>query len=349
MDTKKKIIVGVVGLVLSGVLFFFFTSSNASNKDSSEDAVKALQFDSPSLDEEKIKNNTKKELYDSSKKEYESERYDSLTNNLSFLQKMKQKLTPDSLNESEFDEASLEDSYTEEDDINAQLQMLMAMQNQINSTQTQQLQPTANYATPAAPVVPEEVPEIKKIPKEGSFFFGAGSKGKKRMGAKNLIPAEVIDQGIQKQGTTIAIRTKQSILINGITIPKGAVIYGISSIDDTRLMIKINKYKRDNKLYDIDMDVHDYDGQVGIHLENRTIFKIPSNVTKDVYKAAEQRYTQQIGIFGGETSIKGKDLAKIAGLSAAKEISKELLDRRRVFIPRKYHLWLTINEDEDAK
>lgn len=340
MDNKKKIIVGVVGLVLAGSLIFILLGM-ASGSDEKE-MNSGLEFDSPMVNEEEFDSSTKKQLYDKDEFEYDAERYDSMADNLSFLQKMKQKLNP----EKEFDEEEYlekEEDDEEIDDVNAQLQMLMALQNDMNT------QPTIAYNQAAAPVVQEEIP-VKKVPKEGNYFFGAASDGKKA--GENLIPAEVIDQGFQKQGTTIAIRTKQEILIpeRNIKIPKNAVIYGVVNIQDTRLIININKYKRDNKLYTIDLDVHDYDGQLGIHLNNRTIFRIPSNVTKDVYNAAIKRYSQQAGaLSGGGNDLNGKDIGNLAAISAAKEVSKEIFDRRRVFIPRKYHLWLTVNQTTNGK
>lgn len=339
MDKKKKILVGSVGVFLTIVLTFLIKSIAFSNE-SDTGMVNGLNFDSPTVDTEKFDDATKKELYDNNQFDYDRDRYDSMADNLSFLQKMKEKITPNANNfNEEYEDA--EDDQREMDEIDAQMQMLMAMQNDMNAV------PQNQYG--AVNQVQNEIP-IRKLPKEGTYFFGATSGNKKTN--TNLIPAEVIDQGFQKQGTTIAIRTKEEIIIpsSNIRIPKNAVIYGISRINESRLMIHINSYKRDNKLYNIDLDVYDFDGQQGIHLKNRTIFSIPSNVTKDVYKAAIQRYTQQTGALGGgNNDLNLEDIGNVSAISAAKEISREVFDRRRVFIPRKYHLWLTVNNNENGE
>ncbi|UOB16660.1 conjugative transposon protein TraM [Abyssalbus ytuae] len=326
MDTNKKIIVAIVAIVLTGLLIFTFRGYIFKDSLSTGEIGEGLEFDSPDIDLKKLDHSTKKELYDESHA-YDKDRYDSLADNLSFLQRMKKKLLK-------------EETVKEEvPNVDEDLQMLMALQSSLNDPNAQ---PDINYPTPVATPEPE-----KKLPKEGDYFFGASLSTNPSPG-ENLIPAETIDQGVFKQGTTIALRTKQPIILpkQNIKIPKGAVIYGVVRIENTRLSININKYKRDNKLYSIDMDVYDYDGVQGIHLDHRSIFSIPSNVSKDVYRAAMQTYEQQ-PILGSRD--RREPLDRVAILSAAKEISRELFDNRKVFVPRKYHLWLTLNEEYNDK
>ncbi len=333
MDTNKKIIVAVVGVILLGVLIFAIRGLGSTGSSTTGEMADGLEFDSPDLDIEKFDNSTKKELYDETNT-YDRERYDSLADNLSFLQKMKNKLLKDGIRDEEIPE--------EIPNVNEDLQMLMELQNNLNKANPQY---DMNYVPP--PVVTPE-PEEKKIPKEGDYFFSASSTTTTAL-RENLIPAEVIDQGVLKQGSTIALRTKQPITLpkQNIRIPKGAVIYGVVNIEGTRLNIDINKYKRDNTLFSIDMSVYDYDGLQGIHLNHRSLFSIPSNVSKDVYRAAMRTYEQQQPLIGnGNRRV---PLDRVAILSAAKEISRELFDKRKVFVPRKYHIWLTINNQDNDK
>lgn len=335
MDNNKKIIVAIVGVIMTGVLVFAITSLTGNSISFSDKSMaEGLEFDTPEVDIQKFDNSSKKELYDDAQ-EFDEEKYDSIADNLSFLQKVKKKM----VNE------EVEDEIPEEtEDVNEELQMLMALQNSLNAD------PQADMGYMPTQVMQNE-PEPKKVPKEGAYFFGAASASAKS-GKESLIPAEVIDQGVFKQGATIALRTKQTITIpqQNISIPKGAVIYGVVRIEDTRLNIRINKYRRDNALYSVDMNVYDYDGVQGIHLDHRSIFSIPSNVAKDVYRAAMQTYQQQQTIVGnGNNGDRRVPLDRVAILSAAKEVSKELFDKRKVFVPRKYHLWLTINNEDNDK
>ncbi|MBL3658415.1 conjugative transposon protein TraM [Fulvivirga sediminis] len=333
MDNNKKIIVAVVGLVLAGTLVFALKSIISPSYASSGNGIaEGLEFDAPDLNLSKLDSSSKKELYDESN-QYDRDRYDSLGDNLSFLQKLKEKMTKDT---EELPSSQFEENSSAEDD----LRMLMELQSNLNAANAQydmgQMQMQQS---------PPE-PEVKKIPKDGDFFFGAAS-ATEGSPAENLIPAETIDQGVFKQGSTIAFRTKESIVLpkHNVRIPKGAVMYGVVMFEGNRLNINVNKYKRDNKLYSLNLDVYDYDGLQGIHLNHRTLFSIPSNVSKDVYRAAIQTYQQQQPILGN--GDRREPLDRVAVLSAAKEVAREVFDNRKVFVPRKYHIWLTINQDDN--
>jgi hypothetical protein len=109
-----------------------------------------------------------------------------------------------------------------------------------------------------------------------------------------------------------------------------------------RLMIDVESYKSNNKLYLLDIRLYDFDGREGIHLGNRTWTKIPSKVAKDVYEYAYQKGTQA-STFGTEDNSIDLDESKdIAILSTAKHVGEEVFEKRKVFMPRKYHLWLNI-------
>lgn len=332
MDNKKKIIVAVVGILAVGILVFLLGGDAIAANNATPTQAQGLDFDGPKVKDKLLEVSTKKEMYDSSDEEFDKEKYDSLAGNLSFLQKMKKKFDP---REPKVVAAPVQ----KEENVDKELQMLMAMQNNLGNQAVRQ----QGYAPmPTMPTTPTPVatPVVKKvIPQEGNYFFGASS-GAKNAG-ENLIPAETIDQALLKQGSTIAIRTKNPIIIEdqNIVIPKGAVIYGVVQFQQTRLNINISKYRRDNRLYSINVKAHDFDGRPGIHLKSRSIFSIPSNVSQDVYNTAIQTYRNQSNAFSSDERV---PLDQVALLSAAKEVSRELFDKRRVFVPRKYHLWLTV-------
>ncbi len=183
--------------------------------------------------------------------------------------------------------------------------------------------------------------------KDKSFFHGAGSASQNNE-VLDLIPAETVDQTIINNGSTIAIRTKKEIKLTSprVTIPKGAVVYGKVTININRLLIDITSYKQEDKLYRLDFSMYDFDGVEGVHLGNRTWPKIPSQVAKDVYDYAYQRGTQAAA-FGGNNSINLEEAKNIAMLSASKELGREIFEKRRVFMPKKYHLWIHINTKEN--
>lgn len=174
-------------------------------------------------------------------------------------------------------------------------------------------------------------------------FQGAGSVNASS-GATDLVPAETVDQSLLFNGSTIAIRTKKAIQLTNpdVLIPQGAVVYGRVSFSANRLFVDIQSYKEGDKLYPLSFKTFDFDGREGIHLGNRTWPKIPSQVAEDVYDFIYQRGTQA-SAFGGAQDIKLEDAQNIALLSASREISKEIFDKRRIMMPKKYNLWLNIN------
>lgn len=268
----------------------------------------------------------------------------------------------------------------EEENIDEELKQLMELQNQLYAQSTSSNVPGAytdpndietllksynQYAIAAGqqsinpatlePLTAEQISETDQKARDRlttsiadkktsrNYFQGAGSANDsdKEIG---LIPAETVDQGTLVNGSTIAIRTKKEVRLSSpdLLIPKGSVIYGKVNISTNRLQIDINSYKKDNKLYLLDFSLYDFDGREGIHLGNRTWPKIPAKVTKDVYDYAYQKGTQA-STFGGDSDIQLDQAKDIAILSATKEIGNEIFEKRRVFMPKKYHLWFNIN------
>ncbi|WP_299603948.1 conjugative transposon protein TraM [uncultured Aquimarina sp.] len=241
-------------------------------------------------------------------------------------------------------------NYTDIEDI----QKLMETYSEI--TQASQQNQTGIGGLAVNQLTPEKITEIstnvsEKIAgqiqskfKQQNYFHGAGS-GYNKDEVLGLIPAETVDQGILVQGSTIAIRTKKEVRLTNpaVLIPKGAIVYGRISFGTNRLLIDINSYKDRDQLYILDFSLFDFDGIEGIHLGNRTWPKMPGQVAKDVYNYAYQKGTQA-ATFGNNDSGVNLDEAKdIAILSATKEAGKEAFDKRRVFMPKKYHLWFNIN------
>lgn len=174
-------------------------------------------------------------------------------------------------------------------------------------------------------------------------FQGAGSINSSD-GSLDLIPAETVDRTLLVNGSTVAIRTKKKIQLTtpSLLIPSGAVVYGMVSFSANRLFIDIVSYKEGDKLYPLNFKMYDFDGREGVHLGNRTWPKIPSKVAEDVYDFIYQRGTQATA-FGGAQDIDLGQAKDIALLSASKEVTKEIFDKRKIMMPKKYHLWLNIN------
>ncbi|MDR4951011.1 conjugative transposon protein TraM [Chryseobacterium sp. ES2] len=179
-----------------------------------------------------------------------------------------------------------------------------------------------------------------------NFFQGTTAGSNKKV--LQLIPSETIEQKRILDKSIIPIRIKEDMRLTdvpgGLVIPKNTIVYGRISLGEDRINIDIESYKKDNVLYLLNFRVYDYDGREGIHMNNHSWLKIPSTVSKDVFDYAIERGTNANGsILGGNnTGIDLKEARNLAILSAGKEISKEVFEKKRVFLPKKYQLWINI-------
>ncbi|WP_378188157.1 conjugative transposon protein TraM [Aquimarina sp. W85] len=393
MDTKKKIIVAIVGLLSIAMLVGFFKlvifPSNNQNTILSDN----FSISTPGVDDTKIERKSKLQNYE--REGVNGASGNSIISNLTNLSKVeedtlieeppiikenlekKEVAVPTYRKRNKKKSSQKKVKATPVSSADKELQELMALQQELlnqsksqeaNNTQLDNenletlLQSYSSYTNNYGgqnvepPLTAERIMEIdgqvkEKIAKaveekfkKRSYFQGAGSTNSSDE-ILGLIPAETVDQGILVNGSTIAIRTKKEVRLSNpkLLIPKGSIVYGRVTMGQDRLTVAINSYKTAEKLYLLDFSIYDYDGREGIQLGNRTWPKIPSKVANDVFDYAYQKGTQA-ATFGGESQGIQMDEAKtVAGLSAAKEISKEIFAKRRVYMPKKYHLWFNIN------
>jgi hypothetical protein len=361
MDKKNKIMIVVAGvfclILLSLLIYFVFLSPSDENLKRNENFV---EITIPDVIEGELSNN-KKDSYDKDENYPANENtslLDSLIN-LAHNKEEKNKLIPIPMDYSSNAQQSKEE-----------LDMFLELQKQIDESTAlnndvakyNDLYNNAeNYNSRAKtyvdrPVMPTKE-EAEEIVLNNSFKIdNASSSGFYTTVNKNnderkfeLIPAEIVDRKLVYNGTTIAIRTKKSIRIpdTKITIPKDAILYAVVQFQSSyRVNLDIANYKSGKTLYPIDINVVDYDGRPGISLGDKSWLRIPSKVTKDVFDYAYKRGTQanQSALNGGgqNSQVSLKEAQSIGVLSSLREISNELLVKRKVLIPSQYEVWLYI-------
>ena len=361
MDKKNKIMIVVAGvfclILLSLLIYFVFLSPSDENLKRNENFV---EITIPDVIEGELSNN-KKDSYDKDENYPANENtslLDSLIN-LSNNKEEKNKLIPIPMDYSSNAQQSKEE-----------LDMFLELQKQIDESTAlnndvakyNDLYNNAeNYNSRAKtyvdrPVMPTKE-EAEEIVLNNSFNIdNASSSGFYTTVNENnderkfeLIPAEIVDRKLVYNGTTIAIRTKKSIRIpdTKITIPKDAILYAVVQFQSSyRVNLDIANYKSGKTLYPIDINVVDYDGRPGISLGDKSWLRIPSKVTKDVFDYAYKRGTQanQSALNGGgqNSQVSLKEAQSIGVLSSLREISNELLVKRKVLIPSQYEVWLYI-------
>ena len=362
MDKKNKIMIVVAGvfclILLSLLIYFMFLSSSDENLKKNENLV---EITIPDVIKGELSNN-KKDSYDKDENYPANENtslLDSLIN-LANNKEEKNKLIPIPMDYSSNAQQSKEE-----------LDMFLELQKQIDESTAlnndvakyNDLYNNAeNYNSRAKtyvdrPVMPtkEEAEEIvlnnsfKIDNASSSGFYTTVNENNNDERKFELIPAEIVDRKLVYNGTTIAIRTKKSIRIpdTKITIPKDAILYAVVQFQSSyRVNLDIANYKSGKTLYPIDINVVDYDGRPGISLSDKSWLKIPSKVTKDVFDYAYKRGTQanQSAPNGGgqNSQVSLKEAQSIGVLSSLREISNELLVKRKVLIPSQYEVWLYI-------
>jgi hypothetical protein len=362
MDKKNKIMIVVAGvfclILLSLLIYFVFLSHSDENLKRNENFV---EITIPDVIEGELSNN-KKDSYDKDENYPANENtslLDSLIN-LAHNKEEKNKLIPIPMDYSSNAQQSKEelDMFLE---LQKQIDQSTALNNDV-AKYNDLYNNAENYNSRAKtyvdrPVMPtkEEAEEIVlnnsfKIDNASSSGFYTTVNENNDERKFELIPAEIVDRKLVYNGTTIAIRTKKSIRIpdTKITIPKDAILYAVVQFQSSyRVNLDIASYKNGKTLYPIDINVVDYDGRPGISLSDKSWLKIPSKVTKDVFDYAYKRGTQSnqsaIGGGGQNSQVSLKEAQSIGVLSSLREISNELLVKRKVLIPSQYDVWLYIN------
>ncbi|MFT5145607.1 MAG: hypothetical protein ACI9H1_000315 [Polaribacter sp.] len=362
MDKKNKIMIVVAGvfclILLSLLIYFVFLSPSDENLKRNENFV---EITIPDVIEGELSNN-KKDSYDKDENYPANENtslLDSLIN-LAHNKEEKNKLIPIPMDYSSNAQQSKEelDMFLE---LQKQIDQSTALNNDV-AKYNDLYNNAENYNSRAKtyvdrPVMPtkEEAEEIVlnnsfKIDNASSSGFYTTVNENNDERKFELIPAEIVDRKLVYNGTTIAIRTKKSIRIpdTKITIPKDAILYAVVQFQSSyRVNLDIANYKSGKTLYPIDINVVDYDGRPGISLGDKSWLRIPSKVTKDVFDYAYKRGTQanQSALNGGgqNSQVSLKEAQSIGVLSSLREISNELLVKRKVLIPSQYDVWLYIN------
>ncbi|MEO0526992.1 MAG: conjugative transposon protein TraM [Bacteroidota bacterium] len=358
MDKKKKVI--AIGIFCAFVLAVgVFAKMTFFKSDGTE--KKGLRLSTPNVNEEEIKHLTKKESYDlearqmqNNKKKRDSLRVLNANNDFNPFKDVNQSAMTDQITQMN----SIEQQQAAEE-----LRLLLEMQEEMDAQARRELMNKSYENSMTGRQFPDDVDTIGEQPvypasladrwEENKVwqnsFKGLGGMSSRPPGL-DLVAAETVDKGILVSGSTVAIRLKEAVHIQEkqLIIPKDEVLYGKTSFDsENRLQINIISYKTDKKIYDLALTVYDFDGREGIHLGNKTWPKIPSKVAKEVYSYVRQKGTQ-VSTFGGQdTEVEADEIRRIALLSTINEVLEELLNKKKVFMPRKYHLWINIEANEN--
>jgi hypothetical protein len=120
----------------------------------------------------------------------------------------------------------------------------------------------------------------------------------------------VID-GNQKvvQGASVKLRLTDSVLLSGVLIPKGHLLFGLCKITNQRLLLDIKNVRLGSQIIPVDLSVYSLDGMPGIDA--------PDAVFRDAAGMGAANGISGVSVYGMEGV--GGELAD-AGIDAAKSL-----------------------------
>jgi hypothetical protein len=152
----------------------------------------------------------------------------------------------------------------------------------------------------------------------------------------SAISASVEETQTLVSGAEVRLRLLQEIRIQGTVIPKDQLIYGISSLSNERLKIRIHSIRAGDAILPVSLDVYDQDGLEGID--------VPGSLSRDAGKESTNQAISSLGLASLDPSIGAQ--AANAGIQAAKTLLSRQVKLVRVTIPAGYRVLL---RDSHAK
>jgi hypothetical protein len=146
----------------------------------------------------------------------------------------------------------------------------------------------------------------------------------------NVLTAVVPTGQILITGNTIALRLTEDVLVSGQLIRQGQFVYGIVTINNDRMTVRISALRTSRSLYPVDLQVYDLDGLPGIH--------IPGLLTRDVAKSSADEATGAFNPLTYDPSL-GAQAANV-GIQTAKSFLSHKARLVRASVPAGYRVLL---------
>jgi len=124
----------------------------------------------------------------------------------------------------------------------------------------------------------------------------------------NVIKAIIPTDQVLVTGGTLSLRLMQDVVIHGVVVPRGQLIYGVVSISNDRMLVHVRSFWDGRNLYSTELQVYDLDGLPGIH--------IPGMLSQDVAKQSADESVNGLNLSTYDPSIGAQ--AANAGIQAAK-------------------------------
>jgi conjugative transposon TraM protein len=218
----------------------------------------------------------------------------------------------------------------------------LAFQNELSKSQTHSVEvaDTDNNIS----IMKSAVPSIHPVTKDSTMqvetfavtaaqtngFYGLDDEAMQADVKDNSIQAVIHDTQELVAGSTVKMRLLTDIHVNGRTIPKDQLIYGICAINGERLTVEIKSIRTGQSLLPIALTAYDLDGLEGIY--------IPGAIARDAAKQASGNALQNIQLMSLDPSIGAQ--AAAAGVEAAKGLFTKKAKLIQVTVKAGYQILL---------
>jgi conjugative transposon TraM protein len=180
-------------------------------------------------------------------------------------------------------------------------------------------------------------------PSVGYASYDGGGKNKKHHSANteqspgNTIQAVVHEDQTLVSGAVVKLRLVDGIYVNGRMIPKGSFVYGICTLNNERLIIKIASIRYLNNILPVALSVYDLDGMEGLY--------VPGSIGRDAAKNGVGDAVQSMQLMSMDQSV-GTQAAGV-GIEAAKGLFGHKVKQIKVKVKAGYEVLLKDTNERD--
>ena len=148
------------------------------------------------------------------------------------------------------------------------------------------------------------------------------------------IPAVVVEDQKVAAGAAVKLRLSDSVVISGVIIPKGQLLFGVCQVSNQRLLLDIRTIRLGTSIVPVDLSVYSLDGIKGI--------AAPTAVLGEAAGQGADNAVRSVDIISGSGDI-GLQAAS-AGIVAAKSLFSKRVHAVRVKLKAGYPVLLRDNK-----
>lgn len=145
------------------------------------------------------------------------------------------------------------------------------------------------------------------------------SVGVKRTSTKNTISAVIANDQTIANGQPVRLRLTEPMWVGNRLVPRNTIITGESRLQGERLEIEISSVESEGSVYEVELQVFDYDGQEGIN--------IPNSMESDALK--------EIGANMGSTVGSSINISTNAGAQIVSDVGRGILNGVSSYLTKK--------------